>query len=89
MNDLKQSLESTKIALEKRERGMKKEVQLLVATKMKKTEESLKETSKGLVIRYESALEQLSKENKRLQTSLKDMISTNRILRDQVTCRSV
>lgn len=33
--------------------------------------------------KYEQIIEQLNRENKRLQSSLKDMVGANRILRDQ------
>lgn len=36
-----------------------------------------------IVKKYEDMLEQLNKENKRLNSSLKGMVSTNRIARDQ------
>jgi predicted RNase H-like nuclease (RuvC/YqgF family) len=40
--------------------------------------------TKELIKKYEDVVEQLNKENKRLQVSLKDMVQTNRNLRDQV-----
>ena len=55
----------------------------MVALKMKKKEQEMKESAKEIVAKYEEALEHLGRENKRLQTSLKDMVSTNRLLRDQ------
>lgn len=83
MDLLKKSLEEGQRALDNREKSIKKEAQQLVALKMKKKEQDMKEATKGVVVKYEEALEHLGRENKRLQSSLKDMVSTNRLLRDQ------
>lgn len=83
LEQLKLALEAGQKALDAREKSMKKEAQQLLASKMKKREEELKEGTKGIVLKYEEALEHLGRENKRLQTSLKDMVSTNRLLREQ------
>ena len=80
---MKKQLEEEKKALEKKEKSLKKDAKNLIALNTKKKEEEWKENTKGIVSKYESALEHLGRENKRLQTSLKDMVSTNRLLREQ------
>ncbi len=67
---------------------MRKEAQAMALAALRQKEDKIKENTSKIVAKYEDALEQLGKENKRLQTSLKDMVSTNRSLRDQVFSRS-
>ena len=42
----------------------------------------------AVIKRYEEGIAGLNKETKRLQTSLKEMVVTNRVLRDQVSLPS-
>ena len=66
------------------ESKVKEEVDLLVVSGIKTREEELKRDTEVLIRRYEESLEMLGKENKRVQVSLKEMVVTNRHLRDQV-----
>jgi hypothetical protein len=83
LSKMKTSLNSQRIELEKKEKMLNADVQQLVAASLKKREAQIKQDTEKIVLKYEDALEQLSKENKRLQTSLKDMVGTSRSLREQ------
>lgn len=83
MLHLKQTFQEERLLLEKRERAIKKDVQTMVALALKQKYIELEQGTKVILKKYEDALDQLAKENKRLQVSLRDMVSTNRLLRDQ------
>ncbi|KAJ3304638.1 hypothetical protein HDV03_002459 [Kappamyces sp. JEL0829] len=83
LHELKKSLEGMQISLERKEKAMNRQVQLLTDAALKQKEDRMKEQTTKIISKYEDALDQLGKENKRLQVSLKDMVATNRTLRDQ------
>lgn len=76
-------LNDLRLDLEKRERRMRREVERLVESVAKEREQRVLKETKEVVGKYELALEQLSKENRRVQISLKEMVQSNRILREQ------
>ncbi|KAI9017534.1 hypothetical protein BC832DRAFT_536814 [Gaertneriomyces semiglobifer] len=60
------------------------EVDRLVDTRVKATEASWRQETEAVVNQYEEALHTVTKENRRAQSSLKELITANKSLRDQV-----
>ena len=83
LSQLKSSLNAQRVELERKEKNVNFDAQQLVTSALRKRETQIKVDTEKIVLKYEDALEQLSKENKRLQTSLKDMVTTSRTLREQ------
>jgi phage host-nuclease inhibitor protein Gam len=69
--------------LDQREKQIKKEVHTMIHATIRQKEKQMKQDTQEVIKKYEEVIDQLNKENKRLQTSLKDMVNTNRTLRDQ------
>jgi hypothetical protein len=69
--------------LDKKEKLMSKEFETLLQSATQKKVEQYQNDAQLMISNYEDAIEQLNKENKRLQQSLKEMVTTNRLLRDQ------
>ncbi|KAK5670904.1 hypothetical protein QVD99_002674 [Batrachochytrium dendrobatidis] len=65
------------------ENRIEKEVQTLVEQRIASQNDAIQQNAKSIVKQYGDMLEQSNKENKRLQTSLRDMVTANRLLRDQ------
>lgn len=83
LENMKKTIEMNKADLESREKQVKKEVHQMIQISIRQKEKQMKLDTEVIVSKYEEAIEQLNKENRRLQTSLKDMVATNRQLRDQ------
>ncbi|KAJ3035298.1 hypothetical protein HDV00_004074 [Rhizophlyctis rosea] len=63
---------------------MKEQVERLVKVKCEKEEEDMRKETEALHLRYDEVVGTVSKDNKRLTASLKEMVAVNRHLRDQI-----
>ena len=62
-------------ALERLQNNIHSQVQRLVAHRISKREETLKHELNKLLLKYQESVNEMNKENKRLQSSLKDVVS--------------
>ncbi|KAH6593243.1 hypothetical protein BASA50_007450 [Batrachochytrium salamandrivorans] len=65
------------------ETRMDREVNTLVDQRVKSRDDAIQRDAHTIVRKYDDMLEQVGKENKRLQASLREMVTANRLLRDQ------
>ncbi|KAI8914180.1 hypothetical protein EDD86DRAFT_198662 [Gorgonomyces haynaldii] len=70
--------------IHKREQKLEQELTQTVQQAVTQREQLFGQETQLLVKRYEEKLDEFAKENKRLHSSLKDLVQTNRQLRDQV-----
>jgi hypothetical protein len=80
---LRRQVYDSQAQLDQREKQIKKEVHTMIHATIRQKEKQMKQDTQEVIKKYEEVIDQLNKENKRLQTSLKDMVNTNRTLRDQ------
>eukprot|EP00842_Homolaphlyctis_polyrhiza_P005156 jgi/Hompol1/5641/HPOL_004592-RA len=83
LNDRESSLTRREKRLAEREKLVELDVQRLVADRLKLHDSTIKQDAEVIVKKYDEMLDQLGRENKRLQTTLKELVITNRTLRDQ------
>ncbi|KAI8929689.1 hypothetical protein BC831DRAFT_258537 [Entophlyctis helioformis] len=81
--DRETSLASMEKRVHAQETRISKEVESLVALRLKQHDLGVKQDAEMIVKRYDDMVEQIGRENKRLQSSLRDLVATNRALRDQ------
>ncbi|KAI8895393.1 hypothetical protein BC833DRAFT_601456 [Globomyces pollinis-pini] len=79
----KQQLDELKASLELRENQLQADVKELVANSIKQKDRQRKIDTETVINKYEDVVDHLTRENKRLQNALKEMVTANRQLRDQ------
>ncbi|KAJ3257010.1 hypothetical protein HK103_004994 [Boothiomyces macroporosus] len=73
LNKLKETIRISQAALEQREKNLNKDLDIMVNAALKQKEKAFRSDTEKIITKYEEAIEQLNKENKRLQNALKEM----------------
>ncbi|KAJ3312047.1 hypothetical protein HDV04_003434 [Boothiomyces sp. JEL0838] len=73
LNKLKETIRISQAALEQREKNLNRDLDIMVNAALKQKEKAFRSDTEKIITKYEEAIEQLNKENKRLQSALKEM----------------
>jgi predicted nucleic acid-binding Zn-ribbon protein len=80
-----ENLAAKEMKLSQRESSFKKDLKDIIARAVASREKQTEQDTAMMIKKYEEMLNQLNRENRRLQASLKDVVAANRGLREHVT----